>query len=256
MTIKKQPRAIPFYENLREALEKPHCPMCRLLIEGADRLIDAMLYAMVNDPASRDTVRLSRGYCHQHAWMLVRGGAALGVTIVMDSVVRILLDVLQDNPADEIATPPLHQLRRALRLPRPEATQQLSADLGPQIECPVCTDTAQLEEGYTETFLKHLSGPRSLAEQFRKSEGLCLPHLQSVVAQATPGESLQTLLQIQEEIWQSLQAELAEFIRKNDHRFNHEPIGAEGDAWKRALAAASGPPVDAFWRPASLFGRR
>ena len=92
--MRKQPRVIPYYDNLRQAIGESHCPLCRLLAQGADGYIDAMLWAMVNDPDSRDTVRHSRGFCHSHAWMLVRGGAALGVTIVMDSVVRKLLEVL------------------------------------------------------------------------------------------------------------------------------------------------------------------
>lgn len=255
--MKKQPRAIPYYDNLCQALEQAYCPLCRLLVEGADRYIDAMLWAMVNDPDSREIVRRSRGFCHQHAWMLVRGGAALGVTIVMDSVLRALLDVLAANPAEGMpAAGALHHLRRALRLPRPEAADTLTNELAPQVPCPVCVDAQQLEQGYTRTLLEHMSGPKSLAEAYRHSDGLCLPHFQSVLKEAIPGESLQTLLNAQQAIWQKLQAELAEFIRKNDHRFTHEPIGEEGDAWQRALAAISGPRLETFWRSSNLFKRR
>jgi hypothetical protein len=40
--------------------------------------------------------------------------------------------------------------------------------------------------------------------------------------------------------WESLIAELSEFVRKNDYRFQHEPVGREGSAWLRAVDAVSG----------------
>ncbi|MHB1652561.1 MAG: DUF6062 family protein [Desulfitobacteriaceae bacterium] len=32
-----------------------------------------------------------------------------------------------------------------------------------------------------------------------------------------------------------LRAELQEFIRKQDYRYSHEPLGKEKDAWKHAM---------------------
>jgi hypothetical protein len=39
---------------------------------------------------------------------------------------------------------------------------------------------------------------------------------------------------------ESMQAQLAEFIRKNDYRFHGESIGAERDAWQRAVRKVVG----------------
>jgi len=44
----------------------------------------------------------------------------------------------------------------------------------------------------------------------------------------------------QRRIWERLLAQLSEFIRKNDYRFRDEPVGEEGDAWLRAIAALAG----------------
>ena len=247
-------KVVPYYNDVLEALDQAHCPLCRLLARGADRYIDAMLWAMVNDPASREVVRASRGFCHPHAWMFIRGGAALGVTIVMDSVIRKLMEVMAANPLDQAA--PLQQLRRALRLPQAEGPTKLADDLGPQTPCPICTSLNPLEEGYASMLLENMLGPKPLLEPFRQSDGLCLPHLQYVLKIATPGEPLQALLDAQQSIWGRLQGELAEFIRKYDHRFAHEPIGAEGDAWQRALSTISGPAVDAFEQSGNIFHRR
>ena len=51
-----------------------------------------------------------------------------------------------------------------------------------------------------------------------------------------------SLVDAQKSVWQRLQADLDEFIRKSDQRFRDEPFGEERDAWRRALAAISGPP--------------
>ena len=43
-------------------------------------------------------------------------------------------------------------------------------------------------------------------------------------------------------IYRGLHGQLAEFIRKHDHRFSQEPFGAEKDSWTRAVAALAGEP--------------
>lgn len=255
MAKSKRMRVIPYYDNLSEALEKPHCALCRLNVEGADRYIDSMLYAMVNDPDSRDEMRASRGFCHNHAKMFIRTGGALGVTILMDSVVRKLLDVVDDHATDA-TTSPFDQLRNAIKMPRTDASDALISELSPQIPCPVCSDTELHEKSYADVLLTHMVEPKSLAEAFRQSDGLCLPHFKYVLHKAKPGKPRQILMNTQQEIWRKLQAELAEFIRKSDHRFTHEPIGEEGDAWQRALGVVSGPPMEAFWQPSNPFNRR
>jgi hypothetical protein len=40
--------------------------------------------------------------------------------------------------------------------------------------------------------------------------------------------------------WRRLEAELDEFIRKHDYRFQGEILDAERDVWRRALRLSSG----------------
>jgi hypothetical protein len=40
--------------------------------------------------------------------------------------------------------------------------------------------------------------------------------------------------------WESLEAELAEFIRKQDYKYAQEVRGAESGSWKRALEMLAG----------------
>ena len=78
----KKSDGVAYYHALQEAFGQPGCPLCRLLADGADRLLDAVLWEMVNDPALRQELNQARGYCPRHTWLLVREGAALGVAIL------------------------------------------------------------------------------------------------------------------------------------------------------------------------------
>ena len=80
----------------------------------------------------------------------------------------------------------------------------------------------------------------ALTQVLSASGGLCLPHLdQALQAAATP-QAYQALQSICQERIESLRAELGEFIRKNDYRFSKEPVGSEGNAWKRAAILTAG----------------
>ena len=232
--------ATPYYNELREAMAQTGCPLCRLLDQAANVQIDSMLWEMVNNPAIQEKIQQSRGYCRHHGWMMVRSGAALGITILMQAVFDTLLEVL-DHHEHKQTGQTFQQIRHSLGLPSGGATARLTNQLSPQAECPICMVIKPIETGYTSTFVKHMAGANSLAPGYQQSDGLCLPHLQQVIKSAGPGKALEALLAAQQQIWERLRDHLAEFIRKNDYRFTHEPIGIEGDAWQRALESLYGP---------------
>src|SRR6185503_13974850 len=99
-----------------------------------------------------------------------------------------------------------------------------------------------VEAYYLVALQQHLTGPDNLAAAYRTSQGLCLPHFRRVLAPITDPETFTALVEAQKAVWQRLSAELAEFIRKKDHRFQHEGYGPEGDAWLRAIEAVVGAP--------------
>jgi hypothetical protein len=234
--------AVPYYHEIREALAQPGCPFCRMVARSEDRYLDAILWEQVNDPTTRAELNEARGYCQQHGWVLVRPGAAVGVAILTQGVLQTLLSVLDSTPVENIGKPLLHGLRRA---PDGEhvsrATADLTASLSPQIPCPVCTHVQDLELAYADTFLAHLEGPGELAGIYCASDGLCLAHFRLTLARAPSGAEGNALVAAQRSVWQRLHGELAEFIRKSDHRFRDETFGPERDAWRRALEAISGP---------------
>ncbi len=66
----------------------------------------------------------------------------------------------------------------------------------------------------------------------------CRRHL--LVLARRKREALPRLLRLEVEMLQELRLALDEYIRKQDYRFRHEPLGEERDAPRRALAWAAG----------------
>lgn len=228
------------YYDLRQAFGQPGCALCRLLAQAADGYIDSLLWELVNDPALRAELNESRGYCREHAWLLVRYGASLGAAIMMKDIIDTLLRVAEAGKFE----PPSFSFRQLFNAAQPNsAAAKLAADLAPQKPCPVCLKIESSESYYLAALRQHLTGPDTLAPAYRASNGLCLPHFRRVLASTTDAETFTSLVEAQKEVWQRLSADLGEFIRKKDHRFQHENYGAEGDSWLRAIEAVVGAPA-------------
>jgi hypothetical protein len=207
------------YYELMDALVAGGCPLCRLGRRAASRYIDTLNYEGVNDPGLRRRLRDAHGLCHRHAWewTKLRGGP-LGVAIVYRNLVKDLVETLE-NPA-------------------PRDRRKPEARLAPTGRCPACRAEEEAVDRYGLTLLAHGEQP-GLADAYFQAGGLCLPHLRATLTHANDAQA-RMLQRWQLAIYRALHGELAEFIRKHDHRFRDEPFGAEKDAWLRAVAALAG----------------
>jgi hypothetical protein len=140
----------------------------------------------------------------------------------------------------------LRQMWQNLNSTQPSAaTANLAADLAPQAPCPVCVKVQTAEAYFLTALRQHFTGSDNLASAYRTSDGLCLPHFRLALAQIADQETFTALVESQKAVWQRLSAELGEFIRKKDYRFQNENFGPEGDAWQRAIEAVVGAPPKA-----------
>lgn len=71
-------------------------------------------------------------------------------------------------------------------------------------------------------------------------KALCVPHLRLALGLATTPAQAELLALREVEALRALGCELSEYIRKQDYRFRHEPLGAEVDAPWRAIAQVAG----------------
>jgi len=213
------------YHNLTETLPQPGCVVCRLGHAVEVKYIEDVLYSKTTAIETRAEWRDARGLCLYHAQQLDQIGHALGVSLFYQDILITLRDLL--------AKPSRGQAVRRL------GKKTLVETLSPQVECPACAYRDMLEAVYVEVWLDHLLDPDYL-ERVRAADPLCLPHLRQAIRQVADAPRFERLRQVQLEHWEALIAELGEFVRKNDYRFQQEEVGREGSAWLRAVDAVAG----------------
>ena len=225
--------------NLIKACHEPGCPVCRLEQQSVERYLDNQFYENVNSPDFRYTLRLSMGFCQEHAWLAAneRLGDALGFAIIYHDVIGAALERL-----DKGVPPPTRRWENLLKC----IPEQVSAPvykvvfaLTPQKRCPACQKRDEMVLIMVSSLAEDL-GQTELGQALRASDGLCLPHLRLCLKAVQDSATCEKLISIHREKLEALHAELAELIRKNDYRFMKEGLGKEGDSWLRALAIVIG----------------
>jgi hypothetical protein len=219
----------PFFQ-LRDALQQPGCALCRLGGLAAERFLDSLLYEYVNDPPMRTTVVAAHGFCPNHSRALVAHHDALGTSILYKAILKHLRFELDGG-----TTAPHEGLMTRLRGSAPA----LDARLEPHGPCPACVQRDDAVARALDLFAAH-SGDGELKTALAASDGVCLPHLRA--AASLPAPALTRLIAHQHTVWEALDAELAEAIRKHDFRHRAEPFGPEQDAWRRTVEVTAGQP--------------
>jgi hypothetical protein len=233
------------FHDVRDALARPGCAVCRLKTDSAERFLDGFLWESVNDPSKRREIRRALGFCHEHAWALVRVSASLGVAIVTRDVLRSLLKAMEDATFQALPTFSLRRVHEALDSKQSAAaTAELVARLAPQTKCPACVWVEKMEGIYLNTLVHNLLGEDGLLADYEASDGLCLPHFRQALTQVRDEGVFEALVSAQRAILERLVAHLDESIRKSDYRFLDESWGEETGAWLRAIAALVGPRPD------------
>jgi hypothetical protein len=231
------------YHELREAMQTPGCAVCRLAVKAVTRYAAGIVYEAANDSEVQDDVLKAWGWCNLHAWQLTnQTGAAFDVAILYRSTLRTFLRILKscerEAPADD-QNGPIAWLRAAVGSGEAGEGPALVEALAPRAQCPACRLRAQTEKAYIETLLEHI-GDAEISAPFERGGGLCLPHFRRTLEQKPNAGQLQALIGLQRAATEHLHAELQEFIRKHDHRYQNEPMEAEGDSWLRMVAQISG----------------
>jgi hypothetical protein len=220
-------------DDLLEAMGKHACPLCVLVERIERKAVDLFLYDQVNDISRRDALRASRGLCLHHTAMLAEGRSALGIAILSRDILRAMTAELENAAPGDTAA--LGWLRDRLGA---GAGAQLATRIGPQAPCPMCDERPRIEAPLIAGLLRNF-GDESFAAAFDECGGLCRAHLAGAL-QAADAASARALAIRQAAAWRRLEAELDEFIRKHDFRFQGEVLDAERDVWRRALRLASG----------------
>ena len=226
--------------KLLDACHQPGCPVCRLEQQSVEHYLDSQFYENVNSPKWRDWLNGSLGFCHEHAWLAVNQhlGDALGFAIIYKDIIHTSLNRLQSEAPSRRTRHWKSVLQRFPEQARNLVEKMLYA-LTPQKHCPACQHRDETTR-HTLSVLVQALGTSEMIEALAASEGLCFPHLRSALEKIREAAACEQLLLIHRARLETLESELAEFIRKNDYRFKAEGFGKEGDAWLRAVGLIAG----------------
>lgn len=232
--------AASIQDELIAACQQPGCPLCRLVQTGVQHYLQNLFYESVNDIGLRQQLRRSFGFCSQHARDSLKPGVgdALGVSIIYNDIFTHLLRQLPEAGHSTQNGAKLFSRLRANRSIT-AAVQELMDVLAPKASCPACDQQEDLERIFCPALGAHLEDG-ALSQAFQAGDGLCLPHLRRVASEMKSASGWLILLESTRARLEGMQAELAEFIRKNDYRFHGEAVGMERDAWQRAVRKVVG----------------
>ncbi|MBN2387765.1 MAG: hypothetical protein JXB85_12170 [Anaerolineales bacterium] len=210
--------------ELRLLFKYRGCPVCALAQRTATRYVDTLFYESVLDPGRRERIRASLGLCYEHAWLTIESklSDALGLAIVYHDLAATLLARLPEKPDSG------GRERKALV----EALSETRL-------CPACETRRTVEERSIKVLGEALQKDDYL-DDYRKSDGLCLPHLRLMIEETGNQKVLAAVINHQRQRLEGLKEELSEFIRKNDYRFQDEGMGAERDSYQRAAEQVTG----------------
>jgi hypothetical protein len=209
--------------DLAAALSRRGCPVCRVLAADEERYVAT--FAREGRFAARARARFfaAGGYCRRHAELLVANAARAqtGMAIVdlygrLARYDRMRLAALRTSWGGRFR-------RRVRVLPRSRW-------------CPACVDAEQRLDRKS-AFLVDLLAEDGAWSAYAASDGLCLAHLIPVAeaAQRVDTRIADRLLEDWCHRVRDLELELAEYDRKRDYRYAHEPKGEEQDSWRRII---------------------
>ncbi len=239
------PQLSPFsYHEVIEASDLPGCPVCRWANNSIERQLKGLIFDSVNDVDTRLVIRSSLGFCHEHAWQLPEAGdsAPLGIAFIYRDVINTInksLDKVSHSQSKSafLKSKILGSSDEESDFKNKSVAKHLTTD----VPCPACVRKKEMSDlAVTAVVDTMAEQDERMIEALKKSDGLCFPHLRQSLDIAPNQFTFDTLVQIHQEKLTALIAELDEFIRKNDYRFQHEGFGDESDSWRRGMTAMIG----------------
>lgn len=225
------------YFDLVETFPQRGCAICNLLLPYADRLVQHMLYDQAVDDQTHQALRARRGLCSVHSQQITQYlGNAQTVVIFFRSAVDEVVRLLDELPGD---IPPARSGLAGL-IGGSSRGAALAERLAPHAPCLICQSLAEAETRYIKVMGDFLDDDR-LRTAYEKSEGLCLPHFQQVLAASDDPGAIRTLIATQKRVWTQLREDLNTFIAKaSETNFVYQDKGTEGDSWYRATKQMPG----------------
>jgi Family of unknown function (DUF6062) len=221
----------------RDALGTRGCVLCRTLLQAERRSLFTFLYEGMGAPHARERFLEGGGFCPRHFWWVMHvGHNRWGVGPV--ELAELCRQLVPRAAAAIAAAGKSRPRARALPFARARKNKQELPASVPGAGCIFCREWLEREPrlvALLEKLLDQEEFSRALA-----AHGLCFRHAcLAVAAWQQPGKRRQ-LSEILRARSDQLVADLAEYLRKQDHRFRDEPFGREADVVERAVEFLAG----------------
>lgn len=222
------------YHDLLADLRKPGCPACHGGHRAAWRYLDALLWEFVNDPEVRARLRASLGFCREHALMLL----AVASNRSAGSGVGILYEDLLRHVREGLTSAFRSRTRSAGRRRRRSSERPVRG------RCPACESANFVATNYARILATAPEDSPPIEGLRRPMRGICLPHLELGLRHARTEAQAARLVELYLRGEEELRADLTEFIRKQDYRFQSEGLtDAQATSWVRAVHRFVGEPL-------------
>ena len=197
-----------------EVLQPGRCPLCFLLHDYVHEHLKSLLEESVTDPVTREALFQSKGFCNHHAWQAVQQGKHLGMAVIYGS--------LLERGLKELSNKPKFWGRSKVK------------------SCPLCESAKKRDLALIGQFSLSWNGSEKLRASFHQKGVLCLNHLEKSLVQKMNPANRKNLYETGKKALEDILKDLNEFLGKQDYHRSHESIGAEKDAWIRAVRVISG----------------
>ncbi len=193
----------------------PECPICALVRRAELRTVQVYCAEGAGDELRRADIRASRGLCVHHGAILRDARDALAAAV---TALDVITNLLRDLTA----------VQQAARWPKPRMKSPAP--------CPVCADMTRYNRAVC-AGIAAWADDVAFQNVLATSHGICAPHFRHIANRSVLPDGF---IEAQRTAWERVHAEVAEYIRKRDDRFKHEPDANEADAWRRAWFVITG----------------
>jgi GTP-binding protein EngB required for normal cell division len=213
------PAAVPAPSSRVQAgLRSRSCPICVSVLKEVYDFFCSWQYQLATQEAAQQAYAESHGFCHFHAWALEG--------IASPRALSLGLPALAERTAREV--------REIAGQPGPERQERLG-DLSPRsADCRACQARDRAADEYGRYLIRWLTEPAARKE-YSRSQGICLPHLQSILAMEPPPEVADFLFEEQARHLEETAEEMHSYAVKFEARHRDLFTSGEEDATRRVL---------------------
>ena len=199
------------------------CPVCDTLSRAVFDFFVSLEGKLVKEAQVRDEFASSRGLCNLHTWQFQNVAApqdiSIGYAPLVETIAVSLKEIANNDPDGY--------------------TQTVNHLLSRNEHCPACEVLRREQATQAARFLEFVSTPDG-QRFYRQSLGLCLPHLQAILALQPSEEIARFLLNEQAEHFNDLADDMRSYTLKRDAIRRGLMNTNEENAWRRALVQLVG----------------